>query len=339
MYKQLSSFDKGMIEALKSEGWSNRRIAATLGRCESTIRHYLKRKSITGSILRREGSGRKRKTTKREDRLIERQALSDCNITIDGILKSTGLPLHRATVSKRLNEFNIKCVLQRKKPYISEANRKKRIAWCKKYENWTAEMWDNVLWSDESKFELRCQQRKRVWVCTTKPYDENALSGTVKHSKSVMIWGCFASGGIGKFYRIKGILEKTQFHKILVYQMRPSGERIFKGKQFWFQQDNDPKHTAKINKRYLMTKEKTGFLKVMDWPSQSPDLNPIENLWGILDRKLRGRAPKNEDDLYEILKSAWEELEGEKQLLRNLARSMPNRIKAVLKAKGYPTKY
>eukprot|EP01036_Dinobryon_divergens_P043962 gene43962-58612_t len=87
-----------------------------------------------------------------------------------------------------------------------------------------------------------------------------------------------------------------------------------------FQQDNDPKHTARSIRTYLENYE----VPTLPWPSQSPDLNPIENLWSILDLKVKDRKPSNEDALFEVLKEAWQNLEPD--LLTKLADSMPDRI-------------
>jgi len=68
---------------------------------------------------------------------------------------------------------------------------------------------------------------------------------------------------------------------------------------FVFQQDN-PKHTAKITQTFF----KSGRIKVLDWPPQSPDLNPIENLWSILDKKVDKTGVTNTENYFVALKKA-----------------------------------
>lgn len=164
-------------------------------------------------------------------------------------------------------------------------------------------------------------------------------TGTLKHAAHVMVWGCFASNGTGHLYLIDGHMEQRQYHSILVHHMRPSGTDLFPNNQFWFQQDNDPKHKARLNMEYLRSKQEQGFLRVMEWPPQCPDLNPIENLWSIFDQRLKDRQCNRREELFEVLRNAWRELGNDRELLKNLSRSMPRRIEAVLKAKGQPTKY
>ena len=102
---------------------------------------------------------------------------------------------------------------------------------------------------------------------------------------------------------------------------------------FIFQHDNDPKHTAIVVKSYIRDNQIT----TLQWPSQSPDLNPIENLWSILDNRTKLRRPQTEEQLFQILKTEWESFGIE--LLQTLSDSMPRRLQAVIDNNGWPTKY
>ena len=115
--------------------------------------------------------------------------------------------------------------------------------------------------------------------------------------------------------------------------MLPSMERLVGLYNGVFQQDNDPKHRSKKCQNFLRQQE----IKLLPWPSQSPDLNPIENLWMKLDKDCKNRKCKNEDELFEVLKNAWENLDPKH--LRALVDSMPKRCQAVIKNKGWPTKF
>jgi len=148
-----------------------------------------------------------------------------------------------------------------------------------------------------------------------------------------MVWGCFAAHGVGSLYLVEGILKKEQYLNIMEDHMIPSADLLFGREEWLFQQDNDPKHTAIVVKHWMEDEE----VPLMEWPAQSPDLNPIENLWSILDQRLKNRKPSNKEELFNLLKNAWKELPV--NLLTKLVDSMPERCRAVIEAKGYATKY
>ncbi len=112
-----------------------------------------------------------------------------------------------------------------------------------------------------------------------------------------------------------------------------SADKLYGDADFIFQQDLAPAHTAKGTKSWFNDHGVT----VLDWPANSPDLNPIENLWGIVKRKMRDTRPNNADDLKATVKETWASIPP--QQCHKLITSMPRRIEAVIKAKGAPTKY
>jgi len=98
---------------------------------------------------------------------------------------------------------------------------------------------------------------------------------------SVTVWGCFAGDKVGDLVRIKGIRDKTRYHNILQCHAFPYEKRLV-GRGFIFQQDNDPKHTSKLCKKYIASKEKQKDLKYMDC------LPPPPVTWSKLDRTTVG---------------------------------------------------
>ena len=103
---------------------------------------------------------------------------------------------------------------------------------------------------------------------------------TVKHGGgSIMIWGCFSLSGVGHIYRVEGSINSSRYQNILKTYMLPSST-----KDVIFQQDNAPLHTSRSTKTWFQKRK----IKLMDWPPQSPDLNPIETLWKKTEDEMTG---------------------------------------------------
>ena len=102
-----------------------------------------------------------------------------------------------------------------------------------------------------------------------------------------MVWGCFSHDCVGPLVQIEGIMDAKYYTDLMKNHMQ----------QWCFQQDNDPKHTSKAAKNWF-TPNKVCDL---DWPRQSPDLNPIENLWEELDRQVREGNFTNKKNLFAAL--------------------------------------
>ncbi|KAI2650206.1 Transposable element Tcb2 transposase [Labeo rohita] len=96
----------------------------------------------------------------------------------------------------------------------------------------------------------------------------------------------------------------VKYRDILDENLLQSAQDLRLGRRFTFQQDNDPKHTAKIMKEWLHNNS----LTVLEWPSQSPDLNPIEHLWRDLKMAVHQRLPSNLTELERICKEEWQRI-------------------------------
>ncbi|KAK3551046.1 hypothetical protein QTP70_011506 [Hemibagrus guttatus] len=219
-------------------------------------------------------------------------------------------------------------------PLLNHRQCQRHLTWAKEKKNWTVAQCSKVLFSDESKFCISFgNQGPRVWRKGGEAHSPSCLMSSVKFPQSVMIWGAMSSAGVGPLCFLKTKVTAPVYQEILEHFMLPSADQLFEDADFIFQQDLAPAHTAKSTKSWL----NDHGVGVLDWPANSPDLNPIENLWGIVKRKMRNKRPKNADELKATVKETWASIPP--QQCHKLITSMPRQIEAVIKAKGAPTKY
>ena len=119
-----------------------------------------------------------------------------------------------------------------------------------------------------------------------------------------MFWGCFSSKGPGPLVGIHGIMDSIKYQQILNLNRTASVRKLKLGRGWIFQQDNDPKHISKSTQKCFTDH----IIKVLPWPSQSPDLNPIENLWDELMRRIHKRGPQNLKDLERLCMEEWSQI-------------------------------
>ena len=200
------------------------------------------------------------------------------------------------------------------------------------------EDWKRVTWSDETKINrIVSDGRQWVWKKTGEGFIEREVQSTVKFGGgNIMVWGCLGWEGVGRLVEVEGKMNTEQYVDILENNLLPSmKESGISLEDVIFQQDNDPKHTSKRAKEWM----EDNNITLLDWPPQSPDLNPTEHLWNHMKTELF-QYPTQAKGVWEVwdrVAKVWGEIEPE--VSQELIESMPRSIAALIMAKGSHTKY
>ncbi|GFT41807.1 transposable element Tcb1 transposase [Trichonephila clavipes] len=163
-FVQLSEFERGLIIGMKTAGWSTCRVAGQVDRSECAVRNCWGQWTREGTHARKTWSGATRKTTRREDRRIVRQALVDPRVTRSMIGADVSIAIVPQTISRHLAEANLKSKHPFRALPLTPEHRQLRLQWCQARSMWNVTDWQKVVFSDESRFVWgTVDNRVRVW--------------------------------------------------------------------------------------------------------------------------------------------------------------------------------
>ena len=190
------------------------------------------------------------------------------------------------TISRRLSrEFNLKLYKPARKPRLTPVMKAKRLAFAKKYRDWTIQRWSKVVFSDESTFQQFVVRKRHVRRPPGKRYNDKYTVSTIKHPPSQMIWGAMSQHGIGGlFFLPSGTTINGEKYVQLLSDNLQLHMQVHRCNIFM--QDGAPCHRSKLVTNFLKKKK----VKVLDWPRNSPDLNPIEKFMNGNEGSSRGKA-------------------------------------------------
>lgn len=331
------------ILQLHDEGYTQKEIARLLFISPATVNLWINRR---GDLTTKTKTGRRRKTTVDQDDAIYSLSVKDPFLPATDINRKLELNISHQTVRNRMVEKGLKNCKPSTKPFLSQVHKTKRLEFAHTYIHWTPEKWENVFVADEKVFQSFGNGSQRVWRPKLNRWDKSddddddnkitrfheSVLNYHKTSKrfSIPIWGCIGLKNHIHLIKISHLEHKYFIREILNVYLKHDTDKAY------LLHDKSPIHTAKAVKEWY----KNNNITVLEWPPYSPDLNPIENLWGKMEYMTRNRNPTSREHLWNIVYDTYQEIiTNDEDYIKNLVRSMPKRLEDVIKAEGNFTKY
>ena len=241
------------------------------------------------------------------------------------------------TIRRVIKKFGLRRRIAARRTLMNEVQRNKRRNWSQSRKKLPISYWARVLFSDEKIFRTD-SHRRGVFVTrrVNEKFEKKCVQLGPKRGPQIHVWGLIGWRGVGPIKLVNGRLDAREYQKQILSDLKEVGAKMCSKKQkgWIFQQDLAPPHSARSTTEFLANKN----ISVLEWPGNSPDLNPIEHVWGYLAQKLDGLPMATTNNmLWEQVQAAWHTIPV--SYLRQLYRSMPRRISAVLESEGGFTSY
>ncbi len=339
MSKKISTDDEKEIVRLGKLNISNVKIATKLNVSDGTVRNYLKKHGIE---KQNNQGGRPKILNLREERYVLRE-FENGNIQttthgVSCIKEKTGKNVSRDLISKMLKKDGFKNYRSIKKPSISSKNKKARRKFFMEHQKKNFQDFSKIIFSDESSYKLiNARGGQTYFKKSNSSGDFKNYIRTEKFGKgSIMIWGFMTGCGNFRICKVDGTMNSSKYVKMLEeFFFDEITELGIKLGDVIFQQDNASCHVSSLTKKWFSEQK----VHLLEWPPQSPDMNPIENVWNYLDIQVRKRQQEisTVNDLYRIIQEEAKKIP--KSFIKKLYRSMPRRIQALKNSKYDITKY
>jgi transposase len=293
-----------------------------------TVKYNITKIKQQGTIEDRPRSGRPRKITAADNKAIGQWIRRNKEVTAKEIAEKLnqerGRQVSRSTVQRQLQGMGYRNTLPYGVPMLTQKQKEARVQWAVRHKD---DDWSRTVFTDETSYQL-FRNTIRRWSKNPKA----EVKRIPKNRQKILAWGGISVKGLVGYYSFKDIMDGPYYIQILENHLIPNARRQF-GRHWRLQMDNDPKHRSRIVQDFL----REHVPEILDWPSNSPDVNPVENLWSIMKRRVEKRKPSDLDELDQFLHEEWQNID--LSTINNLIKSMKNRCLALITSKGERINY
>ena len=192
-----------------------------------------------------------------------------------------------------------------------------------------------MIFSDKSTIAVLDDRVQSVRRRQGEEFKPECLKKTLKFPSKIMVWGAISVHGPSRLHIVEGTMNGAKYISMLNSRLLPQIRNWFEQEPCIFQQDSAPCHTAKAVYAWF----KTNKIKVLKWPGNSPDMNPIESMWNQLKDEIHNVPITTKVQLIERLIQVWFHSPKIRKMCQDLIKGMPKRVEVLKNAKGGQTKY
>ena len=341
---KIKDIQYGVIKQMERKGSSHKAISAELKICPATVRYNLwrgppsersrkkrickrkleidKRRRLVAQLARKTekmiGDGGKRGRANRM--IVTRKVFPSCRAIAREYFQIKGQVVHYSTVRRDFQHMRYRSLVMQKGPRRMVGDREKRVAFCKKYVHYDAR---RFLFSDEHIADTNDHVGRTQWVPPGEKADRREY---YPWCPKLHVWGLIGIGTKILVIFPQGLkIDRHEYVRRCLQNNR--GTLSQSGKLFV--QDGAKAHTAAETIQYL---QRAGIDVVMDWSPRSPDLNPIELLWSVLQRMVSRRGPTNREELEKYFRESWDAIP--QKYVDDLVLGFPDRLQKCMDNDG-----
>jgi hypothetical protein len=318
-----------LIKSLTQQGFSQRQMLAALHDqgikiCRSTLRNRLADAAVSAS---HGTSGHAQKVTERNERYLSRLIRFRKVGSAPQLRKeliNVGTNVCCSTVLRSLHKNpNLQLRRPRKRPFMTPRQQQQRLEWAKT----AAFDWKAIYYGDEKSFKLDGPDFRRAEWCDRRD-PAPTLPRKGPHQERIGFFGCFSLSSVPDLVPIPADYDSTDYTQAL-RQAVPVKSVLM--------HDRHPVHKSAMTQRCMKQRKVDSML----FPPCAADLNPMENLWGIMSSQVYGgnKVYQDRGTLAIACKQAWAAIQSDAKLIQSLVDSMPDRVAEVKRRKGHFAHY